>query len=119
MEAHSYFRFPTPEEAGMRVVVTRAFGAGPSALPIASYAFADALLALKDNGLESEAQKLLLRWFDVEIPNEAGIEKGVTMSDNPDQNFTNSAIDILFLPVRLITWPFRKLMAWAYKGVGE
>lgn len=41
------------------------------------------------------------------------------MSDNPDQNFTNIAINILTFPIRVITWPLRKFMEWAYKGVGE
>lgn len=41
------------------------------------------------------------------------------MSDNPDENFTNSFINVLTLPFRIIFWPFRKFMEWAFKGVGE
>lgn len=46
-------------------------------------------------------------------------KEGGSMSDNPDQNFTDSFINVLTLPFRIIAWPFKKFMEWAYKGVGE
>jgi hypothetical protein len=85
----------------------------------ANFAFADALLVLKEHGLDYEVDSLTERWSDVYVPFQAGITKGVTMSDNPDENFTNSFINVLTLPFRIIAWPFKKFMSWAYKGVGE